>query len=57
MVKENLNDSDLEMIKSIFNTFVTKILGFITEKKSNENNLTSELMELILKLRTNAQKE
>ena len=54
--KESLNDSDLEMLKSIFNTFVTKILGFITEKKSNENNLTSELMELILKLRTNAKK-
>ena len=32
------------------------MIGFITEKKSNENNLTSELIELILKLRTNAKK-
>ena len=54
--KESLNDSDLELLKSIFNIFVTEILGIISDKKSDENDLTSELMELILKLRTNAKK-
>ena len=55
--KESLNNTDLELLKSIFNVFVTEILGIISEKKSDENDLTSELMELILKLRTNAKKK
>ena len=54
--KESLNDSDLELLKSIFNIFVNKILGIISDKKSDENDLTSELMELVLKLRNNAKK-
>tara|TARA_B100000683_G_scaffold92729_2_gene91686 strand:+ start:28349 stop:29815 length:1467 start_codon:yes stop_codon:yes gene_type:complete len=55
--KESLNNTDLELLKSIFNVFVTEILGIISDKKSDENDLTSELMELILKLRTNAKKK
>ena len=54
--KESLNYSDLELLKSIFNIFVTEILGIFSDKKSDENDLTSELMELVLKLRTNAKK-
>ena len=55
--KESLNNTDLELLKSIFNVFVTEILGIISDKKSDENDLTSELMELILKFRTTFQKE
>ena len=54
--KESLNDNDLEMIKSIFKTFVTDILGLVSDKNSDGNDLTSELMDLVLKLRTNAKK-
>ena len=54
--KESLNASDLEQLKTIFNTFVADILGFICHKESNGNNLTSELMELVLQLRGNAKK-
>jgi cysteinyl-tRNA synthetase len=52
--KESLNATDLDKIKSIFNTFVTEILGFISAKESSGNDLTNEVMELVLKLRANA---
>ena len=52
--KEGVNIIDLEKMKSIFNTFVTDILGFISDKKSSGNDLTNEVMELVLKLRANA---
>jgi cysteinyl-tRNA synthetase len=54
--KESLNSVDLEKLKDIFNTFVTDILGFISSKESGGNNLTNEVMDLVLQLRTNAKK-
>ena len=54
--KERLNASDLEQLKIIFKTFVTDILGFIPHKKSSGNDLTNEVMELVLQLRGNAKK-
>jgi cysteinyl-tRNA synthetase len=54
--KECLNSVDLEKLKNIFNTFVTDILGFISSKESGGNNLTNEVMDLVLQLRTNAKK-
>jgi len=54
--KESLNTSDLEQLKTIFNTFVTDILGFISRKESSGNDLTNEVMELVLQLRRNAKK-
>jgi cysteinyl-tRNA synthetase len=54
--KESLNTSDLEQLKTIFNTFVTDILGFISHKESSGNDLTNEVMELVLQLRGNAKK-
>jgi len=54
--KENLNASDLEQLKTIFNTFVNDILGFISSKESSGNYLTNEVMELVLQLRGNAKK-
>ena len=52
--KEGLNILDLEKMKSVFNTFVTDILGFVSDKESSGNDLTKEIMELVLKLRENA---
>ena len=54
--KESLNAADLEQLKTIFNTFITDILGFISHKESNTNDLTNEVMELVLQLRGNAKK-
>jgi len=52
--KESVTSSDLEKLKNIFTTFVTDILGFVSAKGSSENDLTNEVMELVLKLRANA---
>ena len=54
--KESLNLADLEKMKSIFNSFVTDILGLISPKESSGNDLTNEVMELVLQLRGNAKK-
>jgi cysteinyl-tRNA synthetase len=52
--KESLSSSDLEKLKSVLNTFVRGILGLVSEKENNGNNLTNEVMEIVLKLRGNA---
>ena len=52
--KENLTTADLDKLKSIFKTFVTDILGLVAGEKSSGNDLTAELMQLVLKLRANA---
>ncbi len=52
--KESLCAADLETLKTIFNTFITDILGLISAKESRGSNLTNEIMELVLKLRKNA---
>ena len=54
--KESLKTTDLEKLKSLFNTFVTDILGLISAKESSGNNLTDEVMDLVLQLRGNAKK-
>ena len=54
--KERLSESDIKKLKSIFADFSKKILGLNCIKENYENNLTSEIMELVLKLRENAKK-
>ena len=54
--KESLTSSNLEKLKNVFTAFVTDILGFISTKGNGENDLTNEVMELVLKLRENAKK-
>jgi len=54
--KESLNLADLEKLKTIFNSFVTDILGLISAKESSGDDLTNEVMELVLQLRGNAKK-
>ena len=53
---ETLTETDLEKLKTLFNTFVTDILGFIPLQESNKNKLTNEVMDLVLKIRENAKK-
>ena len=54
--KESLTASDLSKMQKLFSDFVTDILGLISAKESGENDLTDEVMELVLKLRGNAKK-
>ncbi len=51
--KESLDTNDLARLKLIFKNFVTDILGFFPEK-NNKNDMTAEIMNLVLKLRSNA---
>ena len=52
--KESLSSNDLEKLKNLFNTFVTDVLGLISAKENTDNDLTNEVMTLVLKLRENA---
>jgi cysteinyl-tRNA synthetase len=54
---ESLKSSDIEKLKSIFNIFVTDILGLISSKESMGNDLKNEVMELVIKLSGNAKKK
>ena len=54
--KESLNLADLEKLKTIFKSFVKDILGLISAKESSGDDLTNEVMELVLQLRGNAKK-
>ena len=54
--KESLTSVELSKLKTLFITFVTDILGFISPKESSGNDLTNEVMELVLQLRGNAKK-
>jgi cysteinyl-tRNA synthetase len=54
--KGSLTASDLSKMKKLFSDFVTDILGLISAKESGGNDLTEEVMELVLKLRGNAKK-
>jgi cysteinyl-tRNA synthetase len=49
--KETLSSEDLELLKKIFDTFVTDILGLKDESASNQDELLNGLMQLILDLR------
>jgi len=54
--KESLTASDLSKMKKLFSDFVTDILGLISAKESGGDDLTEEVMELVVKLRGNAKK-
>ena len=52
--KETLCPINLEKIKALFNSFVLDVLGLISTKENSGEDLTNEVMELVLKLRSNA---
>jgi cysteinyl-tRNA synthetase len=49
--KETLSVGDLRLLKEIFDTFVTDILGLKDETSSDQDELLHGLMQLILELR------
>ncbi|MBI9054649.1 MAG: cysteine--tRNA ligase [Bacteroidales bacterium] len=54
---EKINQSDLDELKSIYNTFVFDVLGFKKEdSESTSNDLTGELIDMVLNLRLDAKK-
>ena len=50
----SLSSDDIVKLKTIFNTFITDILGLKQEQKNNNNNFTNKIMDLVLQLRTQA---
>ena len=52
--KASLCSSDLKKLKALFDSFVTDILGLVSEKSNSRSEMTNEVMMLILKLRENA---
>ena len=51
---EHLNAGDLADLKKLFQTFTTDILGLKSNKKEAGNDLTNEVMEIVLQLRSMA---
>jgi cysteinyl-tRNA synthetase len=51
---EQLNANDLEEMKKLFQTFVTDILGLKSAKEAAGNDLTNEVMDIVLQLRAKA---
>ncbi len=55
--KDTITATDLESLKTLFNLFITDILGLVTEEKTGQNNeLTAKLVELLLNIRVEAKK-
>ena len=52
--KESLSLSDLDKLKKLFNTFVLNVLGLTSANENSGNDLTNEVMEVLLKIRSNA---
>jgi len=52
--KEKINVADLKKLKIIFKIFCEEILGLISSKHESDNDYTSNIMDLILKLRSRA---
>jgi cysteinyl-tRNA synthetase len=52
--KASLCSSDLKKLKTLFDSFVTDLLGLVSEKNNSRSEMTNEVMMLILKLRENA---
>ncbi len=52
--KEKINFADLKKLKVIFKIFCEEILGLVSSKHENDNDYTSNIMDLILKLRSRA---
>jgi cysteinyl-tRNA synthetase len=54
---EKINQADLDELKSIYNTFVFDVLGFKTEESDSKgNDLTGDLIDMVLNLRLDAKK-
>ncbi len=52
--RESIDAADLQKLKALYKTFTRDILGLMSTKKTSGNNLTNEVMDLVLKLRKSA---
>tara|TARA_B100000902_G_scaffold383318_1_gene422026 strand:- start:455 stop:1924 length:1470 start_codon:yes stop_codon:yes gene_type:complete len=52
--KASLNEQDLILLKSIFNVFAYEVLGLKREKVATSNDLSNNIMDVVLKLRKHA---
>jgi cysteinyl-tRNA synthetase len=52
--KEQLTDQDIKSMQNIFDIFLIDILGLKDETSNTDDNLTSDLMKVILSIRQNA---
>ena len=52
--KASLNNNDLILLKSIFDIFANEVLGLRKESQQKSDDLTNEIMDVILKLRKHA---
>jgi cysteinyl-tRNA synthetase len=56
--KETLNSCDLEILVSLFNTFLVEILGLVPEEKTEkEDSIEAGLVDMILKMRQEAREQ
>jgi cysteinyl-tRNA synthetase len=51
---EQLNEEDIQQLNQLFDTFVFNILGLQEDQDTKGNDLTKEVMNIILQLRGNA---
>ncbi|MEA3452475.1 MAG: cysteine--tRNA ligase, partial [Bacteroidota bacterium] len=54
--KKTINSDDLEKLSKFMKDVVYEILGFVDEKNDDENNLSDDLIKMILNLRLDAKK-
>ena len=54
---EQLSANDLADLKQLFQTFVTDILGLKSTKEEVGNDLTNEVMDIVLQLRSKAKND
>jgi cysteinyl-tRNA synthetase len=54
--KEKIDKENLDILTSLYKTFVFDVLGLKDEQSKDSSNLTSELIDLILNLRLEAKK-
>lgn len=56
--KETLNSCDLEILVSLFNTFLVEILGLVPEEETGkEDSIEAGLVDMILKMRQEAREQ
>jgi cysteinyl-tRNA synthetase len=51
---EQLNEEDIQQLNQLFDTFIFNILGLQEDQDTKGNDLTKEVMNIILQLRGNA---
>ncbi len=52
--KEGLTETDIDLLKSLYHSFVFDVLGLQQEEKGDDNQLAENLMKVILDIRLNA---